>query len=167
MANGAPRINIGAYWGEIQAGAASGRNVVQMQQAIHVAYFQEHSVQGVIPRDEFQRLFGLAIGNRRASEEFGAAPFSAALGPEHLGRIPSAPPAPPLNIPRRYIAQFEHRINRAGVEMTVWRTTEFGNGLPATKSEVMRQLTNDANLITGDYPEEVHLGFGMIRLLAA
>ena len=167
MAEARPLLPAGAYWGTIQAAAESRIGYVRALQAVQVAAGLEAGQAVRFSRGDFQSFYTQAIRNREAATLLNAAPGSIALGPEHIGAIPNAPAGPLGNVPRRYIVQFEHKILRAGEQVSQWRTDVFAYGLPGTKSALVNRLHRDAAILAGEYPDETHLGIGDIRLLAA
>lgn len=167
MADPAPRINPGAYWGLIQSGAGARRNVVQMQQAIHTAFFLDTGTQGVIDRAQFNRLIGLAVGNREASRTFNSALMSQAIGPEMLGAIPNAPAFRGVAAPQRYIVQLTQNVIRNDVAEGIHRTFVLNAGVFATKSEMVNWLSRRAALLSGNYPDETHVGVEDVSILRA
>lgn len=160
-------IPAGAYWNEIQLAAQNRAGTAAVWQAISVAHLE---ATGSVPRFQFgevNRLYALAAGNRRAAEALNAAAPGIQIGPEHIGAIPNAPPAPPGNISRRFAVRFEQQILRGGVTSSVWRTSIFQYGVPATKQSLINRLHRDAAIFSEDYEDETHLGIGDISILAA
>lgn len=167
MADPAPRINAGAYWGLIQAGAGARRNVVQMQQAIHTAYFLDTGTQGVIDRATFNRLIGLAVSNREKSRTFNSALMSQAIDSTMLGAVPNAPAFRGVTAPQRYIVQARQNVIRNDVAMSFPRTFVLNSGVFPTKSGLMNWLNQRAAIGSGNYPEETHVSVEDVSILRA
>lgn len=167
MAATTGKVPAGAYWGEIQAAAEARIGYVAMRTAITVAHFEATGEQASFSQERLRTLYTQAIRNREAEAALAAAPANAAIDFTHIGAIPRAPELLSTTTSRRYIVQFEHTVQRpTGIE-TIWRTSPFDTGIPATKQSLYNKINQDAANLAEDYGDELHLGVGRIRLLAA
>lgn len=167
MAATTPKVPAGAYWGEIQAAAEARIGYVAMRTAITVAHFEATGAQASFSQDQLRALYTQAIRNREAERSLRDALPTAAIDFTHIGAIPSATAVVSTTASRRYIVQFEHTVQRPTGTETIWRTSVFDYGIPATKGSLLNRINQDAANLAEDYGDELHLGVGRIRLLAA
>lgn len=160
-------IPAGAYWNEIQLAAANRAGTAAVWQAISVAHLE---ATGNAPRFQFTDVnaaYSRAVANRRAGEAFAAAPQTAAIGPEHIGRILNAPPPPAGGTPQRMLVRFTHQVLRGGELQETVRTSVFKYGLPPTKQSLLNRLNRNASDLAEEYEDELHVGVSDISILVA
>jgi hypothetical protein len=157
----------GVYWGTIQAAVNARLTTQELYSALYNAAFAET---GQVPKFGFSEVTALrsqAVRNREAEASLSRAEQTAAIGPEHIGAIPRAMPLGNLRDPRRYLATFEHIVDRNGQRVVETRTSVFQYGLPPTKQSLLNQLNRDGAALADEYEDELHIGIGTVRLLAA
>jgi len=155
------------YFGTIQAAANAGLPTRELYSALYNAAFE---LTGTVPKFGFQdvtALRSIAVRNREAERQFAALPATGALGPEHFGAIPNAAPFGGVQEGRQINVVFEHIVERNGVRVVQTRTSVFRNGVGPTKRSVLNDLSRNAAELAKDYEDEVHIGIGAVRLLAA
>jgi hypothetical protein len=157
----------GMYFGTIQAAVNARLSTQELYSALYNSALE---LTGQVPKFGFAEVTALrsqAVKNREAEAAFARLPSSGALGPEHFGATPRAAAFQSVRDPRRILAVFEHIVERGGVQYTETRTSEFIAGVGPTKGSVLNDLSRNAAELSKDYEDEVHIGIGAVRLLAA
>lgn len=162
-----PNTPAGAYWPEIQAGVSQFLTTQTFWEVLTAAHLQQTGQLPAFSFAEVTALRSIAVRNRNASIQFMKAANNVEILPEMIGRIPSAPVASPLGESRRYIVRFQHIVERDGIQVTQWRTSEFRTGILRTKSSMLNELNQQGAALAEDYENETHIGIGDVSILAA
>lgn len=167
MATAPGRINAGAYWTLINSAAENQVGVVNAIKSLHVAYFNDTGIQGVIDQAQFNSVYGQAVANARAGREFTRAANDTEILPEMIGRLINAPVASPLGVSRPYVVYFEHIVERGGQQYTQVRASTFATGILRTKRSMLNELNSQGGDLAEEYEDETHVGIGRVWILAA
>jgi len=138
------------YWGVIEASAAQRETTAQLWQRIS-AYEQAQGVNR--PQGLFQavsQMRSLAVTTRVAGERFNAAAETDALTSAMIAPAINARPLADQALSPMYVVRFEATAMTNEGESAQWLSMVFRGTLPATKGELLDQLTGEGiDLSTG------------------
>lgn len=159
------QLQLLAYWGTIQQAVSERASTADLWSAVrNVAAAEGVSFIGVTATD-MSALRGIAAGQRNARETLAAARPDQAIEPTMIASDLSARGQAEQNLAPSWLVRFEHDITVNGQLQTVWRTSTIDGFLPATKSDLLASVTQDAVGMADDYGV-THIGVGQMQISA-
>lgn len=159
------QLQLLAYWGTIQQAVSERASTADLWASVReVAAAEGVQFIGVSATD-MSSLRGLAAGQRNAMETLQAAGPNQAIDATMIATDLSTRNQAAQNLAPSWLVRFEQDITVGGQLQTVWRTSTIDGFLPATKSDLLSQVTTDAQGMADDYGV-THVGIGRMQISA-
>jgi len=151
--------------GDIQAGAAAHDTTAALWQRVQdAAASQGYDISGANALDLGQ-LRSWAASNAYAAEALARAGASTSLDASMIGRELYTTPGTIEGQAQLYNVRFEHTVIENGVEIDIWRTSQFTGLLPPTKDQLQQIIESDAQQLADEY-NQTHVSVGSITIAA-
>lgn len=149
--------------GDIQAGAAAHDTTAALWQRVQdAAASQGYDISGASALDLGQ-LRSWAASNVYAQEALAKAGASTSLDASMIGRELYTTPGTIEGRQQLYNVRFLHTVIENGVEINIWRTSQFTGLLPPTKDQLEQLMDSDAQQLADEY-NQAHVSIGSISI---
>jgi hypothetical protein len=153
------------FWGTINAAVRERVGTAELWERTKAAAESEGYVIRGASGADMSRLRGLAAGQRRAMDAFGAASGDTMLAAEHFAQDVSSRSLAAQGAAPQFAVRFQWASIEGDELMQEWKTNLFTGVLPQTKAELLDQLARDAERLGADYGRE-SVGIGEVSILA-